>query len=66
MAEFIKTAASFVQGARTLGREYYTSPQIFAREMERRNKQATREFLGRWNEAEKEARAKRKKRTGTD
>lgn len=36
------------------------------REMERRNKQATQEFLGRWNEAEKEARAKRKKRTGTN
>ena len=35
-------------------------------EMERRNKQATQEFLGRWNEAEKEARAGRKKRTGTD
>ena len=33
------------------------------RDMERRNKQATQEFLGRWNEAEKEA---RKKRTGTD
>ena len=36
------------------------------REMERRNKQATQEFLGRWNEAEKEARASLKKRTGTD
>ena len=36
------------------------------REMERRNKQATQEFLGRWNEAEKEARAVLKKRTGTD
>jgi hypothetical protein len=36
------------------------------RNMERRNKQATQEFLGRWNEAEKEARANRKKRTGTD
>jgi hypothetical protein len=35
------------------------------REMERRNKQATQEFLGRWNEAEKEARAGRKKRSGT-
>ena len=32
--------------------------------MERRNKQATQEFLGRWNEAEKEARVSRKKRTG--
>jgi hypothetical protein len=36
------------------------------REMERRNKQATREFLPRWNEAEKEVREGRKKRTGTD
>ena len=36
------------------------------RDMERRNKQATKEFLGRWNEAEKEERAGRKKRTGTD
>jgi hypothetical protein len=36
------------------------------REMERRNKQATQEFLRRWNEAEKEARVGRKKRTGTD
>jgi hypothetical protein len=35
------------------------------RDMERRNKQATQEFLGRWNEAEKVDRA-RKKRTGTD
>jgi hypothetical protein len=34
------------------------------RDMERRNKQATQEFLGRWNGAEKEARADRKKRTG--
>ena len=33
------------------------------RDMERRNKKATQEFLGRWNEAEKKA---RKKRTGTD
>jgi hypothetical protein len=33
------------------------------REMERRNKQATQEFLGRWNEAEKETRQDRKKRT---
>ena len=38
----------------------------YVREMERRNKQATQEFLPRWNEAEKEARAGRKKRTGTD
>ena len=29
--------------------------------MERRNKQATQEFLGRWNEAEKADRAERKK-----
>jgi hypothetical protein len=36
------------------------------RDMERRNKQATQEFLGRWNEAEKEERAERKRRTGTD
>lgn len=36
------------------------------RDMERRNKRATQEFLGRWNEAEKEARAGRRKRTGTD
>jgi hypothetical protein len=36
------------------------------RDLERRNKQATQEFLPRWNEAEKEAREGRKKRTGTD
>ena len=36
------------------------------REMERRNKQATQEFLGRWNEAEKAERAGRKERTETD
>ena len=36
------------------------------RDMERRNRQATQEFLPRWNEAEKEAREGRKKRTGTD
>ena len=35
------------------------------RDLERRNKQATQEFLPRWNEAEREARAGRKKRTGT-
>jgi hypothetical protein len=34
--------------------------------MEKRNRQATQEFLGRWNEAEKDARAGRQKRTGTD
>ena len=38
----------------------------YVRDMERRNRQATQEFLPRWNEAEKEARADRKKRTGTD
>ena len=36
------------------------------RDLERRNKQATQEFLPRWNEAEKESRADRKKRSGTD
>jgi hypothetical protein len=36
------------------------------RNMERRNKQVTQEFLPRWNEAEKASRADRKKRTGTD
>ena len=36
------------------------------RDVARRNKQATQEFLPRWNEAEKEAREDRKKRTGTD
>ena len=36
------------------------------REMERRNTQATQEFLPRWNEAEKEVREGRKKRTGTN
>ena len=35
------------------------------RDMERRNKQATQEFLPRWNEAEKQSRANRKKRAGT-
>ena len=35
MSAFIKTASSYVQGARTLGREYYTSAGIFAREMDR-------------------------------
>ena len=38
----------------------------YVREMERRNRKATQEFLPRWNAAEKEARADRKKRTGTD
>jgi hypothetical protein len=36
------------------------------RDMERRNKEATQEFLSRWNEAEKETRADRKKETQTD
>src|SRR5215813_6254578 len=36
------------------------------RDMERRNKQATQEFLSRWNEAEKEARIGRKRSTGTN
>jgi hypothetical protein len=34
--------------------------------MERRNKQVTQQFLSRWNEAEKDRRVERKKRTGTD
>ena len=38
----------------------------YVRDMERRNRQATQEFLPCWNAAEKEARAGRKKRTGTD
>jgi hypothetical protein len=38
----------------------------YVRDMERRNRQATQEFLPCWNEAEKEARAGRKKRTGND
>jgi hypothetical protein len=36
------------------------------RDMERRNKQATQEFLSRWNEAEKQDRADRKKLSGTE
>ena len=36
------------------------------RDMERRNKEATQEFLSRWNEAEKETRADRKEQTQTD
>jgi hypothetical protein len=49
-------------------RDRHEDPEHIARvrEMERRNRQATQEFLPRWNEAEKEARASRKKRTGTD
>ena len=38
----------------------------YVRDMERRDRKATQEFLPRWNAAEKEARADRKKRTGTD
>jgi hypothetical protein len=38
----------------------------YVRDMERRNRKATQEFLPRWNAAEKEVRADRKKRTGTD
>jgi len=38
----------------------------YVRDMERRNRQATQEFLPRWNEAEKETRADRKKRAGTE
>jgi hypothetical protein len=34
------------------------------RDMEKRNKRATQEFLNCWNEAEKDARAGRKRRTG--
>jgi hypothetical protein len=49
-------------------RDRHEDPEhiAYVREMERRNKQATHEFLPRWNEAEKEARAGRKKPTGTD
>lgn len=36
------------------------------RAMERRNKQATQEFLSRWNKAEKEARADHRTRSETD
>jgi hypothetical protein len=36
------------------------------RDMERRNRQATQEFLPQWNEGEKKRRAARKKRAGTD
>jgi hypothetical protein len=38
----------------------------YVRDMERRNREAAQEFLPRWNEAEKEARSGRKRRTGTD
>lgn len=41
MATFVKTAASFDQGARTLEREYFTSEVIFAEEMRQL-------FNGRW------------------
>jgi hypothetical protein len=36
------------------------------RDLERRNKQATQEFLPRWNEAAKQARVDGKKQNGTD
>jgi phenylpropionate dioxygenase-like ring-hydroxylating dioxygenase large terminal subunit len=35
MATFLKTTESFAQGARTMPREYYVSPEIFAEERER-------------------------------
>lgn len=35
MSTFVKTVESYVPGARTMGREYYTSPDIFAQEMDR-------------------------------
>jgi hypothetical protein len=49
-------------------RDRHENPEhiSYVREMERRNRHATQEFLPRWNEAEKEARAGRKERTGTD
>ena len=47
-------------------RDRQEEDEHIARVLERRNKQATQEFLPRWNEAEKEARADRNKRTGTD
>jgi hypothetical protein len=49
-------------------RDRHEDPEhiAYVRDMERRNRQATQEFLPRWNEAEKEARADRKKRAGTE
>jgi hypothetical protein len=49
-------------------RDRHEDPEhiAYVRDMERRNKQATKEFLPRWNEAAKEARADRKGRSGTD
>lgn len=41
MSLFVDTAASYRQGSRTLPRSRYTSPEVFAEEMERL-------FLGRW------------------
>lgn len=35
MTTFVQTSASFKQGAQTMPGEYYTSPEIFAREQER-------------------------------
>jgi hypothetical protein len=32
---FVRTIDSYVQGARTMSREYYHSPEIYAREMQR-------------------------------
>jgi Rieske 2Fe-2S family protein len=34
MTTFVQTSASFKQGARTMPGEYYTSPEVFAREQE--------------------------------
>jgi hypothetical protein len=49
-------------------RDRHEDPEhiAYVRDMERRNRKATQEFLPRWNAAEKEARAGRNKRTGTD
>ena len=35
MATFVRTTQSYTPGARTLPREYYTSPEVFAEEQER-------------------------------
>jgi hypothetical protein len=48
------------------GREEDDEHMARVRDMERRNKQATQEFLRRWNEAEKDARTDRKGRTGAN
>jgi len=49
-------------------RDRQEDPEHIARvrDMERRNKRATQEFLKRWNTAEKEARSSRKGRAGND